>query len=307
MKCVDDGNDHSPLSPNIIAERAAELCLVAEEEIKKGNKIELPVYVIGTDVPPPGGSKEEVSSMHITTPEEVEETINLSRRSFLNYGLEDAWNRVVAVVVQPGVEFGDKKIFDYNRNQAIKLLTKKIETKTDLVYEAHSTDFQLKESLKQMVEDHFAILKVGPWLTYAFREAVFALEMIEKELISARKHITLSELSKILEFSMLKNSVYWRKYYTGLNDEELRFRRRFSLSDRVRYYWNENHVRESLGRLFFNLSKRKIPITLISQFLPESYESVRNGEIENIPEALIINRILKVLEKYNYATIKTKE
>ena len=35
-----------------------------------------------------------------------------------------------------------------------------------------------------MVEAHFAILKVGPGLTYAFREAVFALAEMETILIA---------------------------------------------------------------------------------------------------------------------------
>ncbi len=110
MKCDDDGDPDSPLNPSTVAERAAVLCKTAEEEIRKRtDKIELPVYVIGTDVPLPGGAKGESNSIEITTPEKVEETINLTRQAFLNYGLEDAWNRVVAVVVQPGVEFGDQK------------------------------------------------------------------------------------------------------------------------------------------------------------------------------------------------------
>lgn len=38
-----------------------------------------------------------------------------------------------------------------------------------LVFEAHSTDYQTKEAYKQLVHDHFAILKVGPALTFAMR------------------------------------------------------------------------------------------------------------------------------------------
>ncbi|MBN1835801.1 MAG: class II D-tagatose-bisphosphate aldolase, non-catalytic subunit, partial [Spirochaetales bacterium] len=56
-----------------------------------------PVYVIGTDVPPPGGAVDE-SGIHITRVEELEETVESCRRAFRRAGLEGAWERVVAVV-----------------------------------------------------------------------------------------------------------------------------------------------------------------------------------------------------------------
>ncbi len=154
-----------------------------------------------------------------------------------------------------------------------------------------------------MVEDHFVILKVGPWLTYAFREAVFALEMIEKELFSNKKDINLSNLTNVLEFDMKQNPKYWKKYYQGNNEEEISLKRKYSLSDRIRYYWNDYQVKEALVRLLQNLSGQETPLTLLSQFLPESFEAVRNNEIKNNPENLIMNRISKVLDKYNYATM----
>jgi D-tagatose-1,6-bisphosphate aldolase subunit GatZ/KbaZ len=303
MKCADDGNPDKPLEPRIIAERASLLCKIAEESYQITSKeIEQPVYVIGTDVPPPGGAKEESNSIRVTTPQEIEETINLTKQSFLKNGLEDAWNRVIAVVVQPGVEFGDKKIFNYRRSEVLKL-KKKIETENNLVYEAHSTDYQLKESLRQMVEDHFAILKVGPWLTFAFREALFVLDLVERELLSNKKNVTLSDLTNVIETRMKQNPRYWEKYYKENDEDEIRFQRKYSLSDRIRYYWNDEVVNNSLTKLLNNLSVCDIPVTLISQFLPEAYEAVRNGEIKNTPDSLIINRISKVLSNYNYATM----
>jgi D-tagatose-1,6-bisphosphate aldolase subunit GatZ/KbaZ len=304
MKCADD-KQGKKLSPSIIAERAAILCKTAEDQIKKSSDdTELPVYVIGTDVPPPGGAKEENAFIVPTLPHEVEETISLTKQAFFKYNLYDAWDRVIAVVVQPGVEFGDEEIFNYDRNKASGL-KKEIEENVSLVYEAHSTDFQQQEMLRQMVEDHFVILKVGPWLTYAFREALFALEIIEKEVFTKKKDIALSDLTNILEIRMKQNPKYWRKYYIGESEEELSFKRKYSLSDRIRYYWNDSVVQESLLKLLHNLAKIEIPSTLISQFLPESFDGTRCKQIKNLPEVLIINRILKVIDKYNYATIGT--
>ncbi len=302
MKCADDVDTDEFVWPSVMAERVAALARVAEEEKRKRSKeAERLVYVIGTDVPPPGGGNGGSHSMRITTAEEVEETISLTRRSFITQGIEEAWDRVIALVAQPGVEFADEYIWDYDRDKA-RGLKERIEAEGHLVFEAHSTDFQLKESLRQMVEDHFAILKVGPWLTFAFREALFALESIERNLFGRRKSAGLSDLTKVIEGRMKLTPRYWEKYYQGDDDENLSLKRRYSLSDRIRYYWSDIEVKASLERLLRNLSAVEIPLALISQFLPESFEPTRTGETKKTAEGLIINRILTVLDKYNYAT-----
>ncbi len=302
MKCADDGDLNVPLDRSIVADRAAQLCKAAEEEWEKStDRAFPPVYVIGPDVPPPGGAKEKKRSIRVTPAPEMKETIDLARQSFSHYHLEDAWKRVVAIVVQPGVEFGDEDVFDYEGAKAADL-KREIEKQGGIVFEAHSTDFQLKKSLKQMVEDHFAILKVGPWLTFAFREAVFALEMIEREILVSRKDVTRSRLTEVIESRMKQDPRHWDKYYKG-DDQEVGFKRKYSLSDRIRYYWNDTEIRKSLESLLRNISAIGIPLSLISQFLPESFIQIRTGEIKNTPESLILNHIMQVLDKYDYATM----
>ncbi|MBI5807706.1 MAG: class II D-tagatose-bisphosphate aldolase, non-catalytic subunit [Ignavibacteriales bacterium] len=299
MKCSDDGNKEQPLDASIIAERAAILCKVAEDASIGRAKTDLPVYIIGTDVPPPGGAKDE-HYLHITTKEDVERTIELTKNAFEKYNLHDAWERVAAVVVQPGVEFGDESVFNYDRYKA-KELSKLINRFDNLIYEAHSTDYQKKISLKHMVEDHFVILKVGPWLTYAMREAIFALALIEKELLSNRKDIQLSNLIDIVDQQMLNDQKYWVKYYIG-SEDEIKIKRKYSYSDRIRYYWNYKIVNAALMKLIINLRDNKIPISLISQFMPQEYEAIVNGNITLDPQELINNKITHILEIYNYAT-----
>lgn len=301
MKCAGDGEPSVPLNPSIIAERTAILCKSSEESFACSHKDpDPPVYIIGTDVPPPGGAKLTLSSFHITSAEEVEKTIRLTKNAFEKIGLDNAWRRVISIVVQPGVEFGDEEIFNYERKNTAGL-KKIIEDYDNLVYEAHSTDYQKKESLKQMVEDHFAILKVGPWLTFAFREAVFALALIEEEYLSGRKNINLSNLFKVIEERMLKEPVYWEKYYKG--DEYIRkFKRKYSYSDRIRYYWSDSSVKEALAVLLKNLTVNKIPGSLISQYLPEEYKLIKDRCLTENPEELIIKRISDVLDIYDYAT-----
>jgi D-tagatose-1,6-bisphosphate aldolase subunit GatZ/KbaZ len=301
MKCADDGDQNNPLDPSIIAERSAVLCKASEEAVTKSvNEVDLPVYIIGTDVPPPGGAKEHQNTIHITLPEEVEETIRVTEMAFKKYNLQEAWERVIGLVVQPGVEFGDIDVFDYDRSKS-KELVRLIENFPTIVYEAHSTDYQRKELLRQMVEDHFVFMKVGPWLTYKFREAVFALELIERELLSNKKGIVISNLREVVDQVMVENPKYWKKYYSGC-EEDNKLKRKYSYSDRIRYYWADRKVDESLKRLLFNLYVNEIPQTLLSQFLPEEYSAVRERKSSVNPEEIILHKITDVLEIYNFAT-----
>jgi D-tagatose-1,6-bisphosphate aldolase subunit GatZ/KbaZ len=301
MKCADDSNHNKPLDPSIIAERSAILCKASEQAASEsGNSADLPVYIIGTDVPPPGGVKENHDFIHITSPAEVEDTIRLTEKAFKKYNLHEAWERVIGVVIQPGVEFGDDEVCDYDRNKS-KNVVELIENYPAVVYEAHSTDYQKRESLRQMVEDHFVFLKVGPWLTFKFREAVFALELIEKEILSNKKEFALSNLAEVVDKSMLELPKYWEKYYCSA-EEENKLKRIYSYSDRIRYYWADKSVDKSLKRLIKNLLVHGIPHTLLSQYFPEEYYAVREGIISENPEEIIIHRISSVLEIYNYAT-----
>src|SRR6185295_18243387 len=176
MRCADDATDaHGALNEQTITERAADMCAAAEAayaQLPAGAPA--PVYVIGTEVPVPGGEKAEHAGLSVTKTADAERTIAIARDAFKKRKLERAWERVIAVVVQPGVEFGDATVFPYDRTKA-RELSKAIEKHGNLVFEAHSTDYQSAHALKELVEDHFAILKVGPWLTFAVREAVFAL------------------------------------------------------------------------------------------------------------------------------------
>lgn len=188
MPCADDpGNSQGPLADEVVSERAAELCKAAEEahmEIKAGSPA--PLYVIGTEVPIPGGEQEGAQAPEVTSTEAVAKTLATARQSFYSRGLQEAWERVIAVVVQPGVEFGDANVFAYDATKA-KRLADYAAQKWNRVYEAHSTDYQTSSALHDMVRDHLAILKVGPWLTFAFREAVFALAEMEEEWLGSRK------------------------------------------------------------------------------------------------------------------------
>jgi D-tagatose-1,6-bisphosphate aldolase subunit GatZ/KbaZ len=301
MPCADDRVDgKGSLRNEIVAARAAELCRVAEQAHGAlSASAPAPLYVIGTEVPVPGGEVAGSKAPAATKANDLRHTLHTVQKAFFSRGLESAWERVIAVVVQPGVEFGDATVFPYDAKKA-QALSRFLVPAWSGVYEAHSTDYQTPCALRQMVLDHFAILKVGPWLTFAFREAVFALAEIEKEWLSDRTSVSLSGLPEVVETAMLRNPTHWKSYYHG-EEKDLRIARKFSYSDRVRYYWPEPTVAAALQRLAHNLSAYPAPLSLLSQYLPRQANALRNGMLKNQPSELIHDKISEVLDGYAYA------
>jgi D-tagatose-1,6-bisphosphate aldolase subunit GatZ/KbaZ len=297
MKCGDDDRD-APLPKEIAAARAAEMALAAEETAVQTNRTP-PRYIIGTEVPIPGGAQAAEEELTVTTPEDVAETIEITRRAFAKRGLQAAWERVIGVVVQPGVEFGDNTVFAYDPAAAAPLV-RFIEGVDGLVYEAHSTDYQTRAALRHLVRDHFAILKVGPGLTFAFREAVFALAQMEAEWLDGRPPTTPSRIREVLDEAMQANPVYWQNYYSGDTAAQA-FARKYSFSDRSRYYWPVPAVQAALAKLLENLAARPLPLSLLSQYMPAQYQRIREGKLADDPRALILDKVTAVLSDYAWA------
>ena len=297
MFCADDkGDPKKPLDDHIVAARTAMLCRSAEDAWRECQPGGLqPVYIIGTEVPPPGGAEEEEDKIIPTRPEDVARTIEITRQSFDDHGLSEAWERVVGVVVQPGVEYGDDVVFPYQREQATGL-SRKILEYDRLVYEAHSTDYQSAAGLRRLVEDHFCILKVGPWLTFAFREALFALESMEVEILGAGNGKR-SRLKDTIEKVMVRDPRHWGKYYSGARDQQS-FKRKYSFSDRVRYYWPDKSIDKAKNRLIDNLRGNRLPLSLISQFMPSLFPDVLDGKLGNDPLELIATYIRIICRMY---------
>ena len=289
MSCA---GDPVPLPDAIVARRAARLCAVAETAWKQAGG-EAPVYIVGTEVPVPGGAHEDLDELAVTTPLAAAATSAVHRAAFAEAGLHAAWPRVIGLVVQPGVEFDHHKVIDYRPEKAQEL-SRFIEGESTMVYEAHSTDYQIRDSLAALVRDHFAILKVGPAATYAFREAVFALAMIEAELLPAAQ---CSNLIAVLDQCMRDKPGSWRSYYQG-DERELRLLRAYSLSDRSRYYWGEPAVVAALQTLVANLRQHAPPQILLSQFLPNQQLAIEAGELTAEPLALIQHKVAERLGEY---------
>lgn len=292
MSCADDP---VPLPDETIARRAARLIGIAEDAQRRVGG-EPCVYVIGTEVPVPGGAAEDLNELEVTSPEAALQTIETHRTIFEAAGLADAWPRVIAVVVQPGVEFDHHKVIDYDRAKAVHL-SGALNDQRHIVFEAHSTDYQTPAALKALVEDHFAILKVGPGVTFVLREALWALDAVEREWIGEGKA---SGFRDIVLAHMAANPGSWAKYYHATGDE-LRFDLQYSLSDRIRYYWPEPEIADAQARMFANLTESPPPMALVSQYLPEAHAALRDAGIRPTPANLVIAHIGRTLEDYRSA------
>ncbi len=295
MKLADDPPGALPLE--LSAARAAALAQAAESAADPASGV-LPCYVIGTEVPIPGGAQAHETGVAVTRVEDVRATLDATRQAFARAGLHAAWQRVIAVVVQPGVEYGDDFVLPY-QPPAARPLAQFIEDEPQWVYEAHSTDYQSPQALRQLVRDHFAILKVGPALTFAWREALFALALMENELFSGSTAAP-SHLLDVLEAVMLDAPAHWQKHYRGSPSEQ-RLARRYSFSDRVRYYWPDPRLQTAQDHLLANLSAAPLPLSLLSQYAPDAYRRIRQGELPNTPHAVLLDRVASVLRDYAFA------
>jgi D-tagatose-1,6-bisphosphate aldolase subunit GatZ/KbaZ len=283
MSCA---GDPVALDDATTAKRAAQLAAVAEAQ-----SVVPPVYVIGTEVPVPGGALEEVAALEVTSPQAAKTTVDIHRSVFAAQGLHAALERVIGLVVQPGVEFGNQNVVAY-APAAAQELSRSLQQLPNLVFEAHSTDYQAPEALRALVRDGFAILKVGPGLTFALREALYGLDMI-----AAIRDDTIQILQPAMEALMTREPGHWAKYYPGTADEQ-RIQRHYSYSDRIRYYWAHPSARQAVAELMARLGEAALPETLISQHLATAWPEVMAGTTHPTASALVQAAIRRVLQNY---------
>ena len=300
MRLGDDSRDEV-LSTRTIARRGARLFRVCEkayqDRLKEFPDELRPVYIIGSEVPIPGGEQEIEDQVAVTKASDLHNTIDVYKEEFEAVGMGDLFSSIVGVVVQPGVEFGDENIVRYDRTETVAL-SNAIGEYPGIVLEGHSTDYQSPQQLKEMVEDGVAILKVGPALTFAAREGLFALSFIERELVPQESWAMLPET---LEQVMMRDPANWKKYYKG-SEHEMFIKRRYSLSDRSRYYFSLPEVQASIEKLCKNLDSIHIPIGLLRQYMPMQYLKVRSGILKPAARELAKDKVIEAIEDYNYAT-----
>ncbi|QWW71952.1 D-tagatose-bisphosphate aldolase, class II, non-catalytic subunit [Rhizobium sp. WYJ-E13] len=285
----------SALADELTAARAARLARAAEDAARRIGA-RLPTYVIGTEVPPPGGATHALAELDVTQREAALSTLDVHRQAFIKAGVGAALERIIAIVVQPGVEFGNANVALYKPDRA-KTLISALDEMKGLLFEAHSTDYQPAASLSALVDGGFAILKVGPGLTFALREALYGLDAIAAILAGDRRA---DGLKATMEEIMLAEPGHWAGHYGGTPDEQ-RLQRHFSYSDRIRYYWPDARAAAAVERLFALLPDI-IPETLISQHLARLYPDVVEKRIAPNARELCLAAIDAALAPYAAAT-----
>ena len=268
-----------------VAARAAALCAVAEAHAPDPERL---VYVIGTEVPVPGGETDEPDTLDVTSVDRLAETIHTHRAAWSDRGLDAAWGRIVSVVTQPGVDFGHSSVYAFDP-QAARPLGQAIIGQPGLTFEAHSTDYQSTHALAALVAGHFFFLKVGPELTFRFREAVWALAGIEAQLFTDPP----SNLQQVVRRRMAERPGDWQDYYSGTEDE-VRRQQIFSYSDRIRYYWTDPQIAAALRTLLATLRRARVPETLVSQ----AFGGLEFGAVPTDPDDLIAGHVLRCVSRY---------
>ncbi len=208
------------------------------------------LYVVGTEVPPPGGARsEEHAEIPATRPEAARATLDAHIAAFAGIG------EVGGLVVQPGVEFSPMSVHHLPLARDPGLLAA-IAHHPGVCLEAHSTDYQRPEAFPRLAELGFAFQKVGPALTFAYRQAVYALD-----------HLRVlagwgGGLRAEMEAVMLDEPGYWQGHYHGA---DLALQRHFGLADRIRYYWPRPRAQAAVATLMEDLRPRTLPEPLLWQ------------------------------------------
>jgi D-tagatose-1,6-bisphosphate aldolase subunit GatZ/KbaZ len=283
------------LADELTAARAARLAKVAEDTALRSGR-RPPVYVIGTEVPPPGGATHALEDIEITQREAAMKTLAVHQSAFAAAGVEQAMERVIGIVVQPGVEFGNANVALYQPDRAQRLVSA-LNDLPGLVFEAHSTDYQPADALSALVDGGFAILKVGPGLTFALREALYGLDSIAAVL---GEEALRTALPATMEAIMQERPANWTGHYAG-TEQDLYLQRHFSYSDRIRYYWPDTRASAAVEALFDRLPNA-IPETLISLYLGRIYPDVVSKRITPDARSLSLAAIDAALAPYSAAT-----
>lgn len=290
------------VSDAVSAARAATLAAICEGATDTPRALS---YIYGTEVPPPGGARAEEGGQGIapTSPQSARATVAEHRGAFSRLGIEAAWERAVGLVVQPGLEFAPDHIHHFDPAMPDPL-SAVLDDCPGLSFEAHSTDYQAAAVYPVLGHRHFAVLKVGPALTRAYRQAVYALDMLSHWTGQADET---PDLPLVMDSLMCAEPANWHKHYSG-DEENLRLLRHFSYADRIRYYWNRPEALEAIARLYARLGETRPSAMVLDQFFSPAVLARADELASAVPDwrkALVYAEIQETLAPYFYSTAGT--
>jgi D-tagatose-1,6-bisphosphate aldolase subunit GatZ/KbaZ len=276
------------LPDDITATRSAALAATALHAAKDPTNL---LFVVGTEVPPPGGARtDDHGQIPPTTPQSATATLAAHREAFRAASLP--LDQIGGLVVQPGVEFSPMEVHHLPLQRDPGLLAA-LKDWPNLCLEAHSTDYQYPEAYPRLAQLGFAFQKVGPALTFAWREALYALDTLRAQCGWASG----PSLADAMEAVMLANPAYWQAHIHGTTADP-RVERHFGLADRIRYYWPDTRAREAVQRLMADLADKRLPDpVLAAHFTPIELASARESR-HPLPRALALARVQAALRPY---------
>jgi tagatose-1,6-bisphosphate aldolase non-catalytic subunit AgaZ/GatZ len=192
--------------------------------------------------------------------------------------------------VQPGVEFSPMEVHHLPLARDPHLLDA-LKDWPKVCLEAHSTDYQHSQAYPRLAELGFAFQKVGPALTFAWREALYALDTIRAQTGWASG----PSLPDTMEEVMLDNPAHWQAHIHG---SDQRLQRHFGLADRIRYYWPDPKAQAAVQRLMADLADKRLPDPLLAaHFRADEIATARESR-HSLPRALALARVQTALRPY---------
>ena len=266
-------SEPAQLDDEITTARSAKLARIC---LNSANNL---MFIVGTEVPPPGGARTNKSGdIAATSPDTAHATFALHMDKF-----GDIAALICGLVVQQGVEFSPMQIHHLSMAKDPEL----IQSITDWPFvclEAHSVDYQHPHVLQRLAQLGFAFQKVGPALALAYLQALYSLNIVRSFLLRCERHLPVA-----LEIAMLENPQYWRVFYYG-SAEQLLQQRHFGLADRIRYYWPVPSVQAAVQQLFDDLP-HQIPDPILWQVFGQPVldceEDLAGSQVQRLVRAQI--------------------
>ena len=278
------------LGDAIAAARAADLAKAALAAAADPASL---IFVIGTEVPPPGGARaDEHGDITPTTPASAAATLTAHAEAFRAAGLGHVLPQIGGLVVQPGVEFSPMEVHHLPQSRDPQLRAVLADW-PQVCLEAHSTDYQHDSVFPRLAELGFAFQKVGPALTFAYRQAVYALDTLRQQAGWA----TSAPLVGVMEALMLAQPGYWQGHYRG-DSGDIRVERHFGLADRIRYYWPQPEAQAAVAAVLRDLDGRALPDPMLLQTFPAQVIAQAHEIGGPLPQALIYAAIQTALRPY---------
>ena len=262
-------DDPAQVGDEVTAQRSARLAQIC---CKENDDL---LFVVGTEVPPPGGARvDEDGDIPPTSPAAARHTLEVHDATF-----GDIAAKIGGLVVQPGVEFGPNAVHGLPMDRDPHLLDA-LSKHPHVCLEAHSTDYQNRDVFPRLAQLGFAFQKVGPALTFAYRKALYALDQLRDEK---------GALQATMETVMQNDPSHWRGHYAG-DEKALYAQRHFGLADRIRYYWQQQKAQTAVQALLESFGESICDKDLIRCFdeaVLSRAEALKGSQVQRLIDAQI--------------------